>query len=118
MKHGIVENWTDMENIWRHVYNILGILPADHPVLLTEAPLNPYSNREKAAEILFETFSVPGIFIAAQAVLSLYASGATTGVVLDVGDGVTHCVPVYEGFSLAHAVGRVDIGGRDVTEHL
>jgi centractin len=53
-----------MENIWRHIYNTLGILPQDHPVMLTEAPLNPYANREKAAEIFFETFSVPGIFVA------------------------------------------------------
>jgi centractin len=118
LKHGIVENWTDMENIWRYIYNQLSIVPQDHPVLLTEAPLNPYQNREKAAEIFFETFSVPGIFMAAQAVLSLYASGVTTGVVLDCGDGVTHCVPVYDGFALSHAVTRIDLAGRDVTEHL
>jgi len=54
-----------MENIWRYIYNQTGALPHDHPVLLTEAPLNPYRNREKAAEIFFETFNVPGIFIAA-----------------------------------------------------
>ena len=93
-------------------------MPQDHPVLLTEAPLNPYQNRERAAEIFFETFNVPGIFIAAQAVLSLYASAVTTGVVLDCGDGVTHAVPVYEGFALTHAVTRIDLAGRDVTEHL
>jgi len=118
LEHGIVENWTDMENIWRYIYNQLGTMPQDHPVLLTEAPLNPYQNRERAAEIFFETFSVPGIFIAAQAVLSLYASAATTGVVLDCGDGVTHVVPVYDGFSLSHATTRIDLAGRDVTEHL
>ncbi|OMJ72918.1 hypothetical protein SteCoe_28509 [Stentor coeruleus] len=118
LSHGIVENWADMENIWRYIYNQLGTMPQDHPVLLTEAPLNPYQNREKAAEIFFETFNVPGIFIAAQAVLSLYASAVTTGVVLDCGDGVTHAVPVYDGFALTHAVTRIDLAGRDVTEHL
>ena len=116
--HGVVENWTDMENIWRHIYTRLGVQTQDHPVLLTEPPLNPYPHREKAAEILFETFSVPGIFISIQAVLSLYASAATTGAVLDCGDGVTHCVPIYDGFALSHAVTRIDLAGRDVTEHL
>ena len=107
-----------MENIWRHIYNKLGVQTQDHPVLLTEPPLNPFQNREKAAEILFETFSVPGVFISVQAVLSLYASAVTTGVVLDCGDGVTHCVPVYDGFALSHAISRIDLAGRDVTDHL
>merc|ERR1719336_3609873 len=75
-------------------------------------------NREKAAEIFFETFGAPALFVSAQAILSLYASGRTTGVVLDSGDGVTHAVPVYEGFALPHAVMRSDVAGRDVTEHL
>eukprot|EP00096_Caligus_rogercresseyi_P004910 TRINITY_DN1954_c0_g1_i4.p1 TRINITY_DN1954_c0_g1~~TRINITY_DN1954_c0_g1_i4.p1 ORF type:complete len:313 (+),score=94.34 TRINITY_DN1954_c0_g1_i4:109-1047(+) len=90
----------------------------EHPVLLTEAPLNPRRNREKSAEIFFETFNVPALFLSMQAVLSLYATGRTTGVVLDSGDGVTHAVPIYEGFALPHSVMRVDVAGRDVTRHL
>lgn len=89
-----------------------------HPVLLTEPPLNPNSNRQQAAETFFETFNVPAMFTSVQAVLALYASGRTTGIVLDSGDGVTHAVPVVEGFSMPHAVRRVDVAGRDVTEHL
>jgi centractin len=87
-------------------------------VLLTEAPINPYANREKAAEIFFEGFNAPAMYFAPQAILSLYASGRTTGLVLDCGDGVTHAVPVYEGFALQHAVVRMDIAGRDVTNNL
>merc|ERR1712176_492833 len=87
-------------------------------MMMTEAPLNPLHNREKAAEIFFESFNVPALFFSMQAVLSLYASGRTTGLVLDSGDGVSHCVPVYEGFSMQHAITRVDIAGRDVTDHL
>lgn len=87
-------------------------------MLLTEAPLNPLINREKAAEVLFETFNVPALFVAPQAILSLYASGRTTGVVLDSGDGVSHVVPVYEGFALPHAITRTDVAGRDVTDQL
>lgn len=87
-------------------------------MLLTEAPLNPLTNREKAAEVLFEAFNVPALFVAPQAILSLYASGRTTGVVLDSGDGVSHVVPVYEGFALPHAITRTDVAGRDVTDQL
>jgi centractin len=85
---------------------------------LTEAPLNPRRNREKAAEIFFETFNVPALYISMQAVLSLYSTGRTTGVVLDSGDGVTHSVPIFEGFALPHSIMRNDIAGREVTKYL
>lgn len=87
-------------------------------MLLTEPPLNPRSNRDTAAQILFETFNVPALFTSIQAVLSLYASGRTTGVVLDAGDGVSHAVPVYEGFAMPSSIRRIDVAGRDVTEYM
>ena len=74
---------------------------------MTEAPLNPLSNRERAAEIFFETFNAPALYIQIQAVLSLYSSGRTTGVVLDSGDGVTHVVPIYEGFAIESGYSNV-----------
>lgn len=89
-----------------------------HPVLLTEPPLNPRSNRDTAAQILFETFNVPALYTSIQAVLSLYASGRTTGIVLDSGDGVSHAVPVYEGFAMPSSIRRIDVAGRDVTEYM
>lgn len=119
LEHGIVTDWADMEKIWQYVYEQeLKILPEDHPVLLTEPPLNPRSNREEAAQILFETFNIPALYVSIQAVLSLYASGRTTGLVLDCGDGVSHAVPVYEGFSIPNSIRRIDIAGRDVTENM
>ncbi|CAN0041469.1 unnamed protein product [Pylaiella littoralis] len=120
MEHGVVKNWADMEKVWSHVYgrDNLNVAPEDHAVLLTEAPLNPYKNRRQCAETFFENFGVPAMFCAPQAILSLYSSGRTTGVVLDSGDGVTHCVPVYEGFAVRHAITRIDVAGRDVTERL
>ena len=79
-------------------------------------PLNPKANRERMAQIYFETFSMPAMCAQIQAVLSLNVSGCTSECIFDSGDGVSHTVPVYEEYALPHAIKRLDLAGRDLTE--
>uniref|UniRef100_A0A914DAM8 Actin n=1 Tax=Acrobeloides nanus TaxID=290746 RepID=A0A914DAM8_9BILA len=119
IENGVVTNWDAMEKIWHHIfYDKLCIDPQEHPVLLTEAPLNTKIGRERMTEIIFETFNVPAMYVSIQAFLSLLASGRTTGAVLDTGDGVTHIVPFYEGYALTHAISRLDLAGRNLTDYM
>ncbi|KAJ0030856.1 hypothetical protein Pint_13533 [Pistacia integerrima] len=119
INRGIVRDWEAMERLWEHTFDKeLRVTIEEHPVLLTEPPLNPKINREKMVEIMFEDFEIPATYVAIQAVLSLYASGRTTGVVMDSGEGVTHVVPIYEGYALPHAIQRLELAGKDLTEYL
>jgi actin-related protein len=119
IERSIVTNWDDMEQIWHHAfYDKLKVEPEDHPILLTEPPMNPMANRERPILIMFETFNVPVFYVSIQTVLSLFASGLTTGVVIDSGEDVTHAVPIYEGSALYMATTRIDLAGREVTDYL
>lgn len=106
LRHGMVEDWDLMEKFMEQcIFKYLRAEPEDHYFLLTEPPLNTPENREYTAEIMFESFNIPGLYIAVQAVLSLAASWTRrqrgertlTGIVIDSGDGVTHVIPVAEG---------------------
>jgi len=117
--NGIVNDWDDMTKIWEHTYyNELRCEPTERPAHLTEAPKNPTKNREKMLEIFMDQFQVPAFYVSVQAVLALYSSGRTTGCVYDSGDGVSHTVPVYDGFSLKHAIKRANLAGRELTGYL
>ncbi|CAI4063908.1 hypothetical protein SKDZ_08G1740 [Saccharomyces kudriavzevii ZP591] len=120
MTHGVVEDWDSMELIWSYMLNEVLQLQniEEHPLLITEAPMNPLKNREVMAQVLFETFNLPALYISNPAVLSLYASGRTTGCVVDCGEGYCSTVPIYDGFALPASIMRMDIGGRDITEQL
>ena len=104
------------EKIWQDTFqNELRIQPEEHGVLMTESPLNSKENREKMTEIMFEKFNIPKFYLAINAVLSLYATQRTTGIVLDSGWRITHTVPIHDGICLKHAVGTLDFGGDDLT---
>ncbi|KAH8085568.1 hypothetical protein JL720_7555 [Aureococcus anophagefferens] len=124
IRHGMVENWDNMERLWqRCMFKYLRCEPEEHHVLLTEPPLNTPENRELTAEIMFETFNVPGLYIAVQAVLALAASWTKknvkertlTGTVIDSGDGVTHVIPVAEGYVIGSCIKHIPLAGRDIT---
>mmetsp|Transcript_39287 Transcript_39287/g.99012 ORF Transcript_39287/g.99012 Transcript_39287/m.99012 type:complete len:429 (+) Transcript_39287:360-1646(+) len=124
IRHGQVDNWTHIERYWEHcIFKYLRCEPEDHHFLLTEPPLNAPENREYTAEIMFETFNVPGLYIAVQAVLALAASWTSkqvtertlTGTVIDSGDGVTHVIPVAEGYVIGSAIKHIPLAGRDMT---
>ncbi|KAK2706894.1 actin-related protein 2 [Artemia franciscana] len=120
MENGIVRNWEDMIHVWDYTFGPekLDIDTEDCKILLTEPPMNPTKNREKMIEVMFEKYKFSGAFVAIQAVLTLYAQGLLSGVVVDSGDGVTHICPVYEGFAMPHLTRRLDIAGRDITRYL
>jgi len=119
-----------MEKYWqRCIYQYLSCDPEEHYMLLTEPPMNTPENREFTAEIMFETFNVPGLYIAVQAVLALCASLLTradksgkaagvTGTVIDSGDGVTHIIPVVEGYVIGSCIKHVPLAGRDVSNFI
>lgn len=119
VERGVVVNWDDMEKLWQHTFSVeLGAAPEEHPVFLTDVPLNPRANREKMTQIMFETFKVPAMYVAVQEALCMYPTGHTTGVVVSSGDGVSKVVPVHEGKMIHDAVGQWDLGGRDLTDWL
>jgi actin-related protein 3 len=130
IRHGIVDNWDNMEKYWqRCIYQYMCCDPEEHMMMLTEPPMNTPENREYTAEIMFETFNVPGLYIAVQAVLALCASlltkqdksgknASVTGTVIDSGDGVTHIIPVVEGYVIGSCIKHIPLAGRDVTNFM
>jgi len=116
IQNGRIIDWDAMEKIWQYCYfDRLKVTSEEHPVLLTEIPMNDRESREQMIQIFFESFNVPAFFVQMQPVLSLYASGNTTGIILDCGEGVTHIVPIYEGYCLRHAISKSRLAGKDLT---
>ncbi|MEE6476282.1 hypothetical protein FKM82_011033 [Ascaphus truei] len=119
LNRGIPTNWKDLEKIWHYTfYNQLHVDPREHPVMLTDTIMNLCENRKQMVQIMFEVFNVPFVYVALQAVLALYSTGRTTGVVFHSGDTASYSVPVHEAYSLPHAVQKLSLAGQDLTSYL
>jgi centractin len=119
--NGVFQNEQDILVLFNHIYNKLDIKSEEikeHPILISEPILNPFSHRKQIASVLFENLSVPALFFASQPILSIYATGDKSGIVLESGEGITQCAVVYEGYSIPHSYMRYDFGGRNVTEFM
>ena len=121
MKEGIIENEEDMGILWEYcIRKKLGIKGdlSGRKILLTEAPSNPNENKKKMGEIVFEKLNLGCFNIEPQAKLSLYCEGLDTGIILDSGDGVTHCIPIAYNYIIHPKIKRLDIAGRHITDYL
>ncbi|XP_036272501.2 actin-like [Pipistrellus kuhlii] len=119
VSRGEVTNWEHMEKIWHHTfYQVLRVAPEQHPMLLTDLPSNSKANKERMAQVLFETFSMPALYIVNQGVLSLFSAGLTSGTTIECGEGMTHFVPVFEGCPLHLSTMQMDVAGQDITLYL
>ena len=118
IERGVVQNWSAMEQIWQYSFESeLMIDPQEHSLLLTQQPGTDMRALEKTAEIIFDSFHVVNFYSAISGVLALYASGKTTGIVLESGEGVTHSIPVFEGYSIPYASIKLNMGGQDITKY-
>uniref|UniRef100_UPI00398E6383 actin, acrosomal process isoform-like isoform X2 n=1 Tax=Pristiophorus japonicus TaxID=55135 RepID=UPI00398E6383 len=112
-------DWDALEMLLHHVfYHELRVAPEDQAVLLSDAPLSPTANREKSAELLFENFGVPAMYVAHQSLLSLYSTGRTNGLIIESGLGVSYTAPIYNGYTLPHATYRLDLAGGRLSEYM
>ena len=118
LDRGLVSDWKGVEAMLSHVHELLKLRDDPAPIMLSEAALAPKEQREQMVQILFETLDVKSLYFATAPVLSLYASGRTTGMVIEMGHGTCHTVPVFEGYGLFHSILQMDYGGHDLTNWL
>ncbi|KAG2435790.1 hypothetical protein HXX76_006986 [Chlamydomonas incerta] len=120
MRNGVVQSWEEMGLIWDHAFGPqqLDVDPAECRILLTDPAMNPTANRQQMLEVMFETYGFAGANMQIQAVLTLYAQGLLTGLVVDSGDGVSHAVAVVDGYAFPHQTKRLNIAGRHVTSYM
>lgn len=118
VRNGIITDWAAIEWLWERAFRELKTPPERQAVLLADSPLSPRTNREKLAEVMFETFGVPALYVENQSVLSVFSCGRTSGLVVESGAGCSYATPVHEGFYLPSNTCRVDYGGRSLDRYL
>jgi actin-related protein len=119
IERAIIKDWENMERIWNYtMYQELHTIPEEQGILLTEPLLNPREHREKTVRIMFETFNVPYLYLSTQTMLALYSSGKTTGLVVDIGEGMGNVVPIDDGLQYPLSCSKFPIAGKDLTLYL
>eukprot|EP00012_Vannella_robusta_P009339 CAMPEP_0206194484 /NCGR_PEP_ID=MMETSP0166-20121206/7225_1 /ASSEMBLY_ACC=CAM_ASM_000260 /TAXON_ID=95228 /ORGANISM="Vannella robusta, Strain DIVA3 518/3/11/1/6" /LENGTH=307 /DNA_ID=CAMNT_0053611467 /DNA_START=238 /DNA_END=1161 /DNA_ORIENTATION=+ len=118
VEFGYPTNWDYMEEIYRFAFAQLSVDPSTQPILATDSAYGPKLCREKLAELMFETFEVPQMYVAIQPALALFASGRSTGIVLQLGGGLSNIIPLYEGYPMPHAYNRLDIAGNELSDFM
>ncbi|CAN0916048.1 Actin-related protein 4 [Linum grandiflorum] len=119
IKDGVVVDWDIVDSIWDHAFReCLLVDPKEHPMLLAEPSSNSQQQRERTVELMFEKYNVPALFLAKNAVLTSFASGRATALVVDSGGGSTTVAPVHDGYVLQKAVTSCPIGGEFLSDCL
>ncbi|KAM3838567.1 actin-like protein 10 [Vipera latastei] len=119
LKHGIILDWQAMENLWSHLFYCgLQVSTEDHPILTSDSPSCPTTNREKMAEVFFEGFSVPALYVANTGFLSLCYCGRITGLAIEAGGGISHVTPIYAGQTCMEGIYRLDVAGNGLCKYM
>lgn len=119
MKDGVIADWEIVDKIWDHAFRErLLVDPKEHPMLLAEPSTNTQQHREKTVELMFEKYRIPALFLAKNAVLTSFATGRATSLVVDCGGGSTTAVAVHDGYVLQKAVVSSPVGGEVLTDCL
>ncbi|XP_020854509.1 actin-like protein 10 [Phascolarctos cinereus] len=118
LKHGVIVDWESMESLWRHLFACgLKTSPKNWPVLMSDSPTSLPKNREKVAELMFETFSVPAFHMASTGLLALCSGGSLSGLAVEAGAGVCHATPIYAGHMWHKATFRLDMAGAALSKY-
>ena len=119
MKRSMIKDWESLEKIWNYIFtNELKVNQKEYNILISQPINNIKENKEKIAEIMFESFNIPGLYLADSTILTLYSAGKFTGMAIDMGDGSTQFSPVFDGHLLEDKFERINIGGKDITKYM
>lgn len=116
---GLVSNWDAFEQLWDYSFRkALQVASNEHPIMFCDPSWDTKENREKLCELAFEKFDVPGFYLGRSAVLSAFAAGRATALVIDSGESGASVVPVYDGYIVKKAIQRAPIGGAFVSHQV
>lgn len=119
IKRGVIQDWDEIEHFWQNLYlSELKTTSTNHPIIVSLYSDEHKYNKERIVQMFFENFNVPGFYSSIHSLFSIYASGKTTGMVVDSGYGLTTVVPIIDGYNRGYAHIMEEIGGYDVDEYL